>query len=258
MLQQAKDLLEEGEELKALLDQLEPSDWDTPTPFKDWTINKVIQHLHGSDKMAVLSLNSREDFEAAKSDPKVVLAEMNPTQTGAQLLNDWWSYFTQMCELLGKSDPDFRVPWFGPDMGVKMFTTARQMETWAHAQDIYDLQKQARNNTDRIKNIAVIGVKTFGWTFANRKMAPPGPPPFVRLTAPSGDIWEFNEPSETSKVEGSAVEFCHVVTQGRNIQDVNLTVVGEVAEQWMAIAQCFAGKPEDPPAPGARSSAKSP
>ena len=179
---------------------------------------------------------------------------MNPIQTGTQLLEDWWSYFNQMCELLGASDPDFRVPWFGPDMGVKMFTTARQMETWAHAQDIYDLKKQQRNNTDRLKNIAVIGVKTFGWTFANRKQQPPGPPPYVRLTAPSGAIWEFNEASDTSRVEGPAVEFCHVVTQGRNIADVDLKVTGDVAEQWMAIAQCFAGKPEDPPAPGARSS----
>jgi len=53
-------------------------------------------------------------------------------------------------------------------------------------------------------------------------------------------------------VEGSAVDFCHVVTQGRNIADVNLKVLGEVANKWMSIAQCFAGKPEDPPAPGLR------
>ncbi|MEK9871290.1 MAG: TIGR03084 family protein, partial [Gammaproteobacteria bacterium] len=83
-------------------------------------------------------------------------------------------------------------------------------------------------------------------------MEPPGSAPYVRLSAPSGEIWEFNEPDEQNRVEGDAVDFCHVVTQGRNIADVNLTVVGEPAEQWMAIAQCFAGPPEDPPAPGSR------
>ncbi len=98
----------------------------------------------------------------------------------------------------------------------------------------------------------MIGVRTYGWTFANRKLDPPGAPPYVRLTAPSGDIWEFNEPSDTNFVEGSAVEFCHVVTQGRNIAEVNLKVVGEPAEKWMAIAQCFAGPPENPPEPGSR------
>jgi len=254
MLKQVEDLLEEGTELKALLDTLTPADWAKPTPFKNWTVNQVIQHLHGSDRMAVLSLNSREEFEAVAKDRTKVKATMNPTQTNADLLGDWWDYFQQMCEQLGNSDPKRRLAWFGPDMGVMMFTTARQMETWAHAQDIYDLLQQPRNNTDRLKNIAVIGVKTYGWTFANRKLAPPGAAPYVKLQAPSGDIWEFNEPQPDNYVEGSAVEFCHVVTQGRNIQDVNLSVVGEPATQWMDIAQCFAGPPEDPPEPGTRGS----
>jgi hypothetical protein len=53
-------------------------------------------------------------------------------------------------------------------------------------------------------------------------------------------------------VEGSAVDFCRVVTQGRNITEVDLTVLGEPATAWMAIAQCFAGAPNDPPEPGVR------
>ena len=75
-----------------------------------------------------------------------------------------------------------------------------------------------RINTDRLKNIAVIGVKTYGWTFANRGMEPPGPAPYVRLISPSGETWEFNEPNESNIVKGDAVQFCHVVTQGRNIE----------------------------------------
>ena len=76
--------------------------------------------------------------------------------------------------------------------------------------------------------------------------------PYVRLTAPSGAIWEWGEPETEDRVEGSAVEFCHVVTQGRNIADTDLAVSGETAVEWMAIAQCFAGGPEEPPAPGQR------
>jgi len=113
--------------------------------------------------------------------------------------------------------------------------------------------KIPRVNGDRLKNIAVIGVRTYGWTFANRKMEPPGPAPYVKLDAPSGDTWEFGDASSDNCVAGSAVEFCHVVTQGRNIADVNLTLVGEPAEKWMAIAQCFAGPPVDPPELGMRS-----
>ena len=100
------------------------------------------------------------------------------------------------------------------------------------------------------------GVRTFGWTFANRKQPPPGAVPYVRLTAPSGAIWEWNAPSAESAVEGDGVEFCQVVTQTRGVGDTSLRVVGDVARQWMALAQCFAGPPNDPPAKGTRFAAK--
>jgi len=74
----------------------------------------------------------------------------------------------------------------------------------------------------------------------------------VRLSAPSGETWEFNPESEQECVAGSAVEFCQVVTQVRNVQDTNLKISGPNATAWMAVAQCFAGPPEDPPKPGTR------
>ena len=252
MFEQATDLREEGIALKTVLDELSAPDWARQTPFKNWTVNQVVQHLHGSDKMAVLALKDADEFARVKSSPAEVRSTMNPTETGQELLATWWAYFCEMCDLLADSDPKRRVPWFGPDMGVMMFTTARQMETWAHGQDIFDMFGKTRVNTDRLKNIAVIGVRTYGWTFANRGLEAPGPAPYVKLTGPAGDTWEFNEPDENNRVEGDAAAFCHVVTQGRNIADVDLTVVGEPAVRWMSIAQCFAGPPEDPPAPGTR------
>ena len=259
VMQQAADLLEEGTELKSLLDTLTTDDWARETPFKNWTVNQVVQHLHGTDKMAALSVKDKHAFMAVIANPRQAREIRNPPLEGDELKDAWWSYLTELCALLGASDPKRRVPWGGPDMGIMMFTTARQMETWAHGQDIYDLLKVPRVNSDRIRNIAVIGVRTYGWTFANRQMEPPGPPPYVKLTAPSGATWEFNQPAEEGNptdnyIEGSAVEFCHVVTQGRNIgdKDIHLTVVGEPAEKWMAIAQCFAGPPEEPPVVGVR------
>jgi uncharacterized protein (TIGR03084 family) len=76
--------------------------------------------------------------------------------------------------------------------------------------------------------------------------------PYVRLVAPSGAIWEWNAPSAENAVQGNGVEFCQVVTQTRNIGDTSLRVVGAPARQWMALAQCFGGPPNDPPAKGAR------
>jgi hypothetical protein len=58
-------------------------------------------------------------------------------------------------------------------------------------------------------------------------------------------------------VEGSAVAFAQVVAQTRNIADVALRVAGPNASRWMAVAQCFAGAPNDPPPPGLRRRAAS-
>jgi len=260
MLPQAEDLRAEGADFHTFLGRLKPEDWDRPTPFKGWTANDVVQHLHMGDWMAVLSMTDEAAFLELLEKRQSVRESgvggegIGPAmQTGAALREQWWRYFQQLCDLLSTRDPKDRVLWVGPSMSVRMCATARQMETWAHAQDIYDLLQEPRDHFDRIRNIAEIGVRTYGWTFANRGEEPPAPDtPYVRLTAPSGAVWEWGVPSDAEKVEGSALEFCQVVTQGRNIQDVSLTVVGDAAQKWMAIAQCFAGPPRNPPAPGER------
>ena len=76
--------------------------------------------------------------------------------------------------------------------------------------------------------------------------------PFVFLNLPSETEISYNEQNNNNFIKGSAVEFCQVVTQVRNIDDTNLNVAGDVATTWMKYAQCFAGKPEDPPKKGSR------
>ena len=262
MLPVSQDFRDEVDELHGFLQTLKPEDWDRETGFMHWTPWDVVAHLHCFDLVSTISLEGEETFKperkalfaaiAAGRTNQELARERFPDLDAAALLAEWRSTAHALGEALGTSDPKRRLPWFGPDMGVQMFTTARYMETWAHGQAIYDLLGASRSHCDRIKNIATIGMKTFGWTFANRKLEVPGPPPYVRLVAPSGEVWEWNEPSETECVVGSAIDFCQVVTQVRNVADTALEVTGPVATRWMSIAQCFAGGPVDPPKPGAR------
>ena len=252
MNQQVNDLREEGTELFSFLDTLKDDQWRLPTPFKGRTVNWVVQHLHDADRWAVHSVTDPDGFcEWRDGLESAIPANPEPLE-GRPLLDRWRSYFTQLCDALDTADPALRAPWFGPDMGIAMMATARQMETWAHGQDIYDLLRVQRRNSDRIRNVCHIGVRTFGWTFVNRGLETPSLIPYVRLESPSGAVWEWNDPSDTDCVSGSAVEFAHVVTQGRNIAETDLNVVGDAATSWMAIAQCFAGPPEDPPPVGQR------
>ncbi|MCE2392809.1 MAG: TIGR03084 family protein [Proteobacteria bacterium] len=253
-MQQARDLRQEGDELYALLRPLPEGDWLRATPFKAWSVRDVVSHLHGTDKLALASLKSREEFaRALASGGRGATAPgAHRELDSAELLARWRETFLEMCERFEATDARQRLAWVGPDMGARMFATARQMETWAHGQDVYDLLGRERRPTDRLKNIAAIGVKTFGWSFANRGLEVPAPVPHVRLEAPSGAIWAWNEPRDDERIEGPALDFCYVVTQVRNALDTRLSTRGEVAERWMAIAQCFAGPPEDPPEPGER------
>ena len=52
------------------------------------------------------------------------------------------------------------------------------------------------------------------------------------------------------RVEGSALDFCLVVTQRRHVDDTDLVVVGDMANEWMHIAQAFAGPPGAGRTPG--------
>ena len=262
MVEQATDFRDESNALFNLLEPLDEHDWDRRTQFKDWTINDIIAHLHFGNYAADLSLKDSaaftafmRGFSAARKPGTRHLDLTHAWLDGIRnraLLDRWHDFYPEMADRFLVADAKKRVPWAGPTMSVRSSITARLMETWAHGQAIYDLLGKTRIDTDQIKNIVVIGINTFGWTFTNRGLPVPANRPDVRLTAPSGAIWEWMQSGETNLVEGSAVEFCQVVAQTRNIDDTKLRVVGETATAWMSIAQCFAGPPETPPPPGKR------
>jgi uncharacterized protein (TIGR03084 family) len=261
-MQQAYDFLDESNAVYELLSQLSEKDFDQSTQFKGWTFNNVIGHLHVWNYAADISLGDGEewnDFSAKALKALGSGSSMNQFEqtitndiSGKELLEKWKSYFTEMSERFAAADPKKRVKWMGPDMSVRSSISARHMETWAHAQELYDSLGVKRINHDRIKNIVIIGNNTFKWCYTvhNRKI--PTEKPYLKLTSPSGEIWEFNNQSNKNYISGLAEEFCQVVTQVRNIKDVNLNVHGSDSNEWMSIAQCFAGPLEIPPAPGTR------
>ncbi len=262
MFQQPYDFRDESDALHALLEPLSDADLQRKTQFKGWSIHDVLAHLHLFNWAADLALR---DGDAFQSFWKKMSAGIAKGRTLVQLTDEWlegardrkvlelWgAFYPDMAERFAAADPRARVPWAGPDMSVRSSITARLMETWAHGQEVYDLLGVERVDTDRIRNIAHLGVQTFAWTFVNRKLEVPSPVPRVRLRAPSGAVWEWNPEVESDLVEGDATEFCQVVTQVRNLADTRLRVEGEIARRWMSIAQCFAGPVSDPPAPGTR------
>lgn len=263
-MQQAEDFSAESQALYDLLDGVASNTYTEPTLFKSWTINTVLEHLCFWNEMAGLQITDEAELVVRmtaignhKGGMRGFEQDFFAGFSGPALRDRWYAEMHATAKLYAEADPKRRLKWAGPDMSARSSITARLMETWAHGQEIYDHLGQVRENQDRIRNIVVLGVNTYCWTYKTRNETPPGPMPHLRLTAPSGALWTYGEESATEYIEGSAEGFCQIVTQTRNVADTDLKVTGPIARDWMSKAQCFAGAPEVPPAPGVRHMRKS-
>ncbi len=96
------------------------------------------------------------------------------------------------------------MPWFGPPMSPASMATARFMETWAHALDVYDALEVAPEPTDRIRHVAHLGVRTRDFAFGVRELEPPAEEFRVELVAPSGEAWTWGPEDAAQSVRGPA------------------------------------------------------
>ena len=256
------DLAWEQDSLDALVSNLAPAAWQTLAPCGNWTVKDEICHLAYFDYTARLSATDPAAFQRHLVEDlgriknmdeatEITLAKGRAMATG-DLLAWWRQERRQLVEALVRLSPKDRLPWYGPPMSARSFASARLMETWAHGQDIYDVLGLERPASPGLRHIAHLGVTTFGWSFANRGMPVPESSVHVELTAPSGEVWSWGDEAAAQRISGPAVDFCLVAIQRRHVDDTALVVIGEVARQWMELAQCFAGPPTLGPAPGTR------
>jgi len=248
------DLGAEQEDLDRLVAGLDEAGWDRTTPAEGWAVRDQISHLAFFDDAAVMAIDDPDAFSAmaeaamtSDEDPMAEHLRQGRHMPGPDVL-EWWR--TARAALLARAadlDPRSRIVWFGPPMGALSFLSARLMETWAHGQDVADALGVVRVPTARLRHVAHLGVRARPFSYAVRGRTVPEGSVFVSLDAPDGHgaRWTWGEEGPDA-VRGSAEEFCLVVTQRRNLADTALVVEGPLAEDWMAIAQAFAG----PPGPG--------
>ena len=244
------DLEAEHAALDEIVAPLAEDRWDCATPAAGWAVRDQVSHLWFFDQRALLALTDPDGFaaDAARlmagggTDASVVPGR---AMTGAALLDAWRVDRRRLIDVARTVDPGARIPWYGPAMAARSFITARLMETWAHGQDVADALGVPRVPTGRLRHVAHIGVRARPFSYANRKMAMPEREVHVALTGPDGDTWTWNDPGATDRVCGPALDFCLAVTQRRHRSDTSLVIDGDAAQEWMSIAQAFAGAPGD-------------
>lgn len=247
------DLRAETRAVRDLLAPLDDAGWETATPSVGWAIRDQVSHLAYFDEAAAVAATDPERFRAEAADliqagPGFAdqIARRYRNLPPATLLAWFGGARDRFITMLAPIDPAARQPWYGPDMSAASAVTARLMETWAHGQDVADALGVPREPTGRLRHVAYLGVRTFGFCFRLHGRPVPDPPVRVELAAPDGTTWAWGPAGARDRVAGPALDFCLVVTQRRHLADTALEVHGPVATEWISIAQAFAG----PPGPG--------
>jgi uncharacterized protein (TIGR03084 family) len=251
------DLMAETDDLLVVLRGLDDTQWDLDTPAAGWTIRDQVSHLAFFDETGTLAATDPEAFAASTKalmsspEPMSVPQRRGRGMDPTQVLQWFETVRTQMISVFRTLDGSTRLPWYGPAMSATSFATARLMETWAHGQDIVDALGVTRTPTARLKHVAHIGVRARAFSYATNRRPVPDGVVGVALTSPDATTWTWNDDAlGENSVTGDALDFCLVVTQRRHVDDTTLTVTGPLAQDWIAIAQAFAGEPGSGRDPG--------
>jgi uncharacterized protein (TIGR03084 family) len=242
------DLRAEGDDLDAMVSVLPADGWARATPAEGWTIAHQIAHLAWTDEIALLAATDPAAFQAEleRALPQIdgyVDRAAESTSTRPDLHEHWTRSRAALANALAEVPDGRKLPWFGPPMSATSMATARLMETWAHGQDVADALGVSRTPTARLRNIAHIGVRTRDYAYLVNDRTPPAQPFRIELIAPDGDAWTWGPDDAADRLTGSALDFCLLVTQRRNPADLDLVAVGQDVNDWLGIAQAFAGPP---------------
>ncbi|RLP90653.1 TIGR03084 family metal-binding protein [Micromonospora sp. CV4] len=242
------DLADESAQLDALVAPLSAADWSRPTPAPGWSIGHQIAHLAWTDHVALLAATDAAAFFATVTsapDPArmVDLGAEEFLAPPRELLARWRDGRGALTAALAAVPAGEKLPWYGTRMSPTSMATARIMETWAHGEDVADALGVARPASDRLRHVAHLGVRTLGHGFAAHGRPAPTAPVRVELTGPGGDTWSWGPADAADRLTGPARDFCLLVTQRRHRADLALLATGPVADEWLDVAQAFAGPP---------------
>jgi len=246
MTQLVADLAAEQDALDEALSPIPATRWETPSPAEGWLLRDCIAHLAEVDETAAQIAESGVYPEPSgpKGDGVRSRRQLEARALPIAELLDWWrSARRRMNDALRPLDPKQRLPWVGPPMSVRSFTTARLMECWSHGLDALAAADLPAADTDRLQHIAHLGVITREFAYRNRGLEPPDTPLRVDLVAPSGAAWNWGPNDASDRISGAAGDFCRVVTRRIHPDDTALQTQGLAAAEFLRLAQAFAGPP---------------
>ncbi len=254
MQQITTDLAAQHAELRAVLTDLRPEQWDAPTRCPGWSVADVVLHLAQADEVAVASARGNIDAGARAAGWDLdalhsgrhsmdALADLAvQSQRGAApdaLLARWSDVADAVVETLGAMDPKEQVPWVVGTLPARTLATTRLAECWIHTGDIAPAVGVEQLFSERMWHIARLAWRTIPYAFSQAGQELTGPVAVV-LTTPEGRTWTFADPDPVTTVTGDAMTFCQVAARRIPGDESGLTATGPDAEAVLDLVRTFA------------------
>ena len=250
------DLAAEGDRLDALVADLDDAGWRTATPAPGWDVAAQVAHLAWTDDVALEGRDrqGRLGRRRPRRDrrPGGLRRPARPSRSPRRRRPPRLAGAAPaptLRDALAAYPSGQKMPWFGPPMSATSMATARLMETWAHSLDVHEGLGAPVEDTDRIRHVAHLGVRTRNFAFAVHGLDAPAEEFRIDLVAPSDDVWSWGPEDAAQTLTGSAGDFCRLVTQRVHRADTDLVATGPDVDRWLDIAQAFAGQPGEGRAP---------
>ena len=242
------DLTADGADVDRLVADLDADQWALPTPAPDWTIAHQVAHLAATFRMAAMAAAEPDKFtELTGGLGPNFTANVTAALSGyladppAELLRRWRADRAAAETSIGALPMDRMVPWLVRPLPAAVLAMAGMMELFAHGQDIADTLGVRRQHTDRIGQIVGFGVRTWDFGYQSRGLETPDSQFRFEITAPSGALWEFGPDDSDQRISGPAEDFCLLITRRRHRDDLAVVAKGELADEWLDLAQAYRG-----------------
>ncbi|MFD9888696.1 TIGR03084 family metal-binding protein [Amycolatopsis sp. NPDC059027] len=252
-------LTAEAAEVDRLVADLSPEQWRLDTPAPGWKITHQIGHLAFIFRIAGMAAADPAGFGELTSgvkDGKAFDAAVNGAL--AEFVNDppevllsrWRTERDTGIKALAAVPADALVPWLVNPLPPFVLACAGMMELFAHGQDIADALDLQPARTDRIVFLAGFIARTWNFGYQARNLPTPDAEFRFELTTPSGKPWATGPEDATQRIAGPVLDLCLLATRRRHRDDLALTATGDVAEQWLDIAQAYRGPAGEGRRPG--------
>lgn len=238
------DLEAEESALEVVLAGLSPGEWARPSAAANWSVADVVLHLAQTEELVYATVAGRGGALARQpGDPPVdvLVDEMVAAERGTpadEIFQRWRLASRAALRALRGAEPSASLPWIAMPLSPRTLATTRLAEHWAHALDVTGGLGLPYQDTDRLRHVAWLAVRTLPYAFL--RAGKEAGAVRCELAAPGGGTWELGPADAPTVISGPAGAFCRVAARRLAAGDSALTTAGPHGAEALRLVRTYA------------------